>query len=49
MKYLDDFKEIVLFHLHFKCKKCDFEYENKDYCPRCGYKSIKEEEEIYHV
>jgi rubrerythrin len=46
-KYLDDFKEITEFHLHFKCPKCGYEYDNKGYCPRCGCKSIKEEEEIY--
>jgi rubrerythrin len=47
MKYLSDFKEIVEFSLKYKCKKCGFEYENKDYCPKCGYKSLKEEKEIY--
>jgi rRNA maturation endonuclease Nob1 len=47
MKHLSDFKEITTFHLRFKCEKCNYEYEKKEYCPKCGHKSIKEEKEIY--
>jgi rRNA maturation endonuclease Nob1 len=47
MKQLDDFKEIFKFlNLRFKCEKCHFEYEDRDFCPRCGHK-YKQEKEIF--
>jgi predicted Zn-ribbon and HTH transcriptional regulator len=41
LKPLYEFKELKLFIPLKKCKRCGYEYEKQDYCPKCGEKETE--------